>query len=226
MLNIPCLPDTCYQDAVHYWPLDKLAVRQFKKKRSTLGKIHGPVTVGKAASSSILGFFPLALSLDGQTSWIHLGDYPNSCLNDVSRCPDGVSLSFKAIITGYTSGSLLSTAAISVYHANNNIHFVLRDKEKLWEVKPNCRKFKWQTFGMSWSRENGLTTVIAGDTTTVLRDTTGRNVAPSNTSHTSVTIGQRENTMYAEAKIRDVAVWTEELGEERLSKLHSCNGMF
>ena len=226
MLNIPFLPDTCYEDAVHYWPLDKLAVREFKKKRSTLGKIHGLVTVAKAASSTNLGFSPLALSLDGQTSWIHLGDYPNSCLNDLSKCPDGVSLSFKAIITGYTSGSLLSTAAINVYHANESIHFVLRDKEKLWEVKPNCKKFKWQTFGMSWSRENGLTAVIAADTTTVLRDTTGRNVAPSNASHTSVTIGQRENTMYAEAKIRDVAMWTEELGQERLSKLHSCNGMF
>ena len=79
---------------------------------------------------------------------------------------------------------------------------------------------------MSWSRENGLTAVIAGDTTTVLHDTTGRNVVPSNTSHTTVKIGQHENTMYAEAKIRDVAVWTEEIAEERLSKLHSCNGMF
>ena len=60
----------------------------------------------------------------------------------------------------------------------------------------------------------------------MLRDTTGRTVTPSTTSHTAVMIGRPtvKNAMYAEAKIRDVALWTEELPVERSSKLHSCNG--
>ena len=212
-------------DAAHYWPLDKLAVRDFNNKGVTIGKIHGAGIIQKASLSN-LGFAPLALALDGVSSWLHLGDFPNSCISDPLQCPDGVSLSFKMLVSGYGTGYLFSSAAINVYYNDTTVHFALQVKEKLWEVKSFYRKFMWQTVEMSWSRENGLNAVILGDGTHVLRDTTGRTVTLSTTSHTAVMIGRPmvKKAMYAEAKIRDVALWTEELPEERSSKLHSCNG--
>ncbi|XP_068673513.1 polycystin-1-like [Montipora foliosa] len=223
-LHICGRTDQCYMDAAHYWPLDKPAVRDFNNKGVKMGKILGTGIVQKASLSN-LGFAPLALALDGVSSWLHLGDFPDSCISDPLQCPDGVSLSFKMLVSGYGTGYLFSSAAISVYYNDTTVHFALQVKEKLWEVKSFYRKFVWQTVAMSWSRENGLNAVILGDGTHVLRDTTGRTVTPSTTSHTAVMIGRPtvKNTMYAEAKIRDVALWTEELPVERSSKLHSCN---
>ena len=95
---------------------------------------------------------PLALALDGVSSWLHLGDFPNGCISDPLQCPDGVSLSFKMLVSGYGTGYLFSSAAISVYYNDTTVHFALQVKEKLWEVKSFYRKFMWQTVAMSWSR--------------------------------------------------------------------------
>lgn len=201
-------------------------VQDLNKEGIAVGKIHGPWTIQEALAK--LGFTPLALGLGGSSTWINLGDFPDNCVSRLAKCLYGISVSFKASVSGSGTGYLLSSAGVNVYYANDTMHFILQDKEKVWEVKHSYIKNTWQTFALSWSRANGLTTVIVGYTASVLRDPNGRTVTPTAVTHTSVTIGKpnSENAKYAEAAIRDVAFWDEEITEERMTKLHVCDGEF
>ena len=175
-----------------------------------------------------LGFASLAIALGDSNSWIDLGDFPDNCISSLSKCPDGISVSFKARAAGSGTGYILSSGGVAIYYVNETMHFIVQDKDKVWEVQGSYKKYMWQTFAMSWSRENGLTAVIVGDAATVLRERSGRTVTPSAISHTSLTIGRPngENSNYAQGAIRDVAVWEKEISEERMSSLHVCNGEF
>lgn len=201
-------------------------VQDLNKEGIAVGKIHGPWTIQEALAK--LGFTPLALGLGGSSTWINLGDFPDNCVSRLAKCLYGISVSFKASVSGSGTGYLLSSAGVNVYYANDTMHFILQDKEKVWEVKHSYIKNTWQTFALSWSRANGLTTVIVGYTASVLRDPNGRTVTPTAVTHTSVTIGKpnSENAKYAEAAIRDVTFWDEEITEDRMTKLHVCDGEF
>lgn len=201
-----------------------LFVRDLNKRR--IGNIHGPWTMKGAPPK--LGFAPLAIYLGGLTSWIDLGEYPDSCISSPSKCSDGMSVSFKASVTGIGTGYLLSSGGVAVYYVNGTMRFTLQDQDRVWEVKGSYRKHTWQTFSMSWSRANGLIAVIAGDASDVLRDPNGKTVTPPAVLHTTVTIGRpnNETAKYAQGAIRDFALWEEEISEERMSKLHVSNGEF
>ena len=146
-------------------------------------------------------------------------------------CPNGISVSFKASISGNGTGYILSSGGqsskgLAVFYMDATMHFNLRDGQKIWKVQGSYPRNTWQTFSMSWSQENGLTAVIVGDAASVLRDTCGQAVTPSADVDTSFTIGRPNNKSeeYAQCVIRDVAVWQEEISEEKMSKLHVCNG--
>lgn len=202
-------------------------VRDINKDRISKAKIHGAWTLRTATAK--LGFTPLALGLTGSSSWIDLGDFRDSCATSLSRCTGGFSASFKANVaqSGAGTGYFLSAATFNVYYVNETVHFVLQDKERVWEVKGSYVKTTWQTFAMSWSRANGLIAAIIGDvSSSVLRDPVGRTVTPSPVTHTSMTIGRPYNkkSNYVDAAIRDVALWEEEITEDRIAKLHVCDG--
>ena len=195
----------------------------------TPGTIHGPWTTQKAPTK--LGIAPLALSLAGSNTWVDLGDFKERCISSPSKCPNGISVSFEARASGNGTGYILSSGGQSskgfaIFYIDTTMHFILRDGQKFWQVHGSYQKYTWQTFAMSWSQENGLTAVIVGHTASVLRDTTGVIVTPSADSGTSFTIGRPNSKSgdYAECVIRDVAVWEDEITEEKMSKLHGCNG--
>ena len=140
-------------------------------------------------------------------------------------------MSFEASVSGNGTGYILSSGGqsskgLAVFYNDATMHFNLRDGQKIWQVHGSYQKNTWQTFSMSWSQANGLTAVIVGDTANVLRDTCGQIVTPSTDVDTSFTIGRpnSESGNYAKCVIRDVAVWEEEITEEKMSKLHVCNG--
>ena len=177
--------------------------------------------------SAKLDFKPLTLSLAGSPSWVDLGDFTENCMSSLLKCPEGISLSFKANISGSGTGYLLSTGGVTLFYVNETMYFTLQDKYKIWEVKGSYKKYTWQTFAISWSQVNGLTAVIVDDAASnVLRNASGKTVTPSAVSHASVTIGRpnTENTKYAHGDIRDVAVWEVEINVERMKTLHVCNG--
>lgn len=223
----------CYKDALHYWPMDKsiIFVQDVNGDGSKVGRIHGSWSIQEAPTK--LGITPLALSLAGSDSWVDLGDFEDSCVSSPSKCPNGISVSFKASVSGSGTGYILSSGGqsskgLAVFYTDGTMYFSLRDGQKIWQVHGSYQNNTWQTFSMSWSQENGLTAVIVGDTATVLCDTCGQVVTPSTDVDTSFTIGRPNSKSgeYAQCVIRDVAVWEEEITEQRMSKLHVCNGEF
>ncbi|KAL9957163.1 hypothetical protein ACROYT_G038767 [Oculina patagonica] len=220
----------CYKDALHYWPMDKsiIFVQDVNADGSKVGRIHGSWSIQEAPTK--LGIAPLALSLAGSDSWVDLGDFEDSCVSSPSKCPNGISVSFKASVSGSGTGYILSSGGqsskgLAVFYTDGTMYFSLRDGQKIWQVHGSYQNNTWQTFSMSWSQENGLTAVIVGDTATVLCDTCGQVVTPSTDVDTSFTIGRPNSKSgeYAHCVIRDVAVWEEEITEQRMSKLHVCN---
>ena len=206
--------------------MDKSVIFVQDLKKERIGKIHGPWTMQEAHAK--VGFAPLAIALGGSNSWIDHGDFPDSCISSPSKCPDGISVSFKARVTGSRTGYILSSGGVAIYYVNETMHFIIQDKDKAWEVQGPYKKYVWETFAMSWSRENGLTAVIVGAAANVLRDLSGKSAMPSAVLPTSLTIGRPngENATFAQGAIRDVALWKKEISEERMSSLHVCNGEF
>lgn len=175
-----------------------------------------------------LGITPQGLSLSGSSSWVDFGEFKDSCIISPSKCPNGISVSFKASVSGNETGYILSSKGLAVFYMNATMYFNVRDGQKIWQVHGSYQKNTWQTFSMSWSQENGLTAIIVGDTSNVLRDACGKSVTPSTDVGTSFTIGRSKSKSdeYAQCVIRDVAVWEEEITEEKMSKLHACSGEF
>ena len=128
-------------------------------------------------------------------------------------------------MSGNETGHILSSKGLAVFYINTTMYFDVRDGQKFWQVHGSFQKYTWQTFSMSWSQENGLTAVIVGDTSNVLRDTCGKSVTPSTDAGNTFAIGRSisKSGEYAECVIRDVAVWEEEITEERMSNLHDCS---
>ena len=137
-------------------------------------------------------------------------------------------MSFKASVTGNETGHILSSKGLVVFYTGTTMYFYVRDGQKFWQVHGSYQKNTWQTFSMSWSQENGLTAVIVGEASNVLRDTCGKSVTPTTDADSTFAIGRSisESGKYAECVIRDVAVWEEEITEEKMSKLHNCSGEF
>lgn len=137
-------------------------------------------------------------------------------------------MSFKASVSGNETGHILSSKGLAAFYIRTTMYFYVRDGQKFWQVHGSYQKNTWQTFSMSWSQENGLTAVVVGDTCNVLRDTYGKIVTPSTDADNTFAIGRSisESGDYAECVIRDVAVWEEEITEEKMSKLHVCSGEF
>lgn len=137
-------------------------------------------------------------------------------------------MSFKASVTGNETGYILSSKGLAVFYTGTTMYFYIRDGQKYWQVHGSFQKNTWQTFSMSWSQENGLTAVVVGNTSTVLRDTWGKSVTPSTDDETTFAIGRSmsKSGEYAECVIRDLAAWEEEITEEKMSKLHICSGEF
>ena len=142
-------------------------------------------------------------------------------------------MSFKANPSGNGTGYILSSGGQSsngfaIYYVDTVMYFILRDEQKIWQVQGSYQKYTWQTFAMSWSQENGLTAVIHKDSANLLRDPTGKIVTPLTDHDTLLTIGRSSDKgdAYAKAVIRDVAVWEEEITQEKMSQLHVCNGEY
>lgn len=175
-----------------------------------------------------LGITPQGLSLGGSSSWVDLGEFKDSCIVSPSKCLNGIAVSFKASLSGNETGHVLSSKGLAVFHRGTTMYFYVRNGQKFWQVHGAYQKNTWQTFSMTWSQENGLTAVIVGDTSNVLRDTCGKSVTPSTSTENTFAIGRSisESGEYAEFVIRDVAFWEEEISEEKISKLHVCNGEF
>jgi len=131
-------------------------------------------------------------------------------------------------VSGNETGHILSSRGFAVSYKGTTMNFYVRDGQKFWQVSGSYKENTWQTFSMGWSQENGLTAVIFGDTSHVLRDTYGKSVTPSTDADNTFAIGRSisESGEYAECVIRDVAVWEEEITEEKMSKLHVCSGEF
>lgn len=218
----------CYKGTSHYWPLDKsiIFIQDTQGDRSRVGRIHGSWTMQEAPTK--LGVTPQGLSLGGSSSWVDLGEFKDSCIVSPSKCPNGISASFKASVSGNETGHILSSKGLAVFYRGTTMYFYVRDGQKFWQVHGSYQRNTWQTFSMTWSQENGLTAVIVGDTSNVLRDTCGKSVTPSTNTDNTFTIGRsiNESSEYAECVIRDVAVWEEEIAEEKMAKLHVCNGEF
>ncbi|XP_022780269.1 uncharacterized protein LOC111321599 [Stylophora pistillata] len=228
--------DHCYKDTAHYWPLDKSVVYQqdVKGDGSLVGKIHGPWTIHHIPAN--LNFTPLALSLSGSHSWVDLRSVEKSeqsCIFSPSHCNNGISLSFKAYLSTNGIGYILSSGGknsngFSIYHDDGVMHFNVRDGQNIWQVQGSYESNAWHTFAMSWSHADGLTAVIGGDSTSVLRDTGGKTVTLTQASHSSLIIGRSTNMdggVHAEIVLRDVAIWEEAIAQERMSALFVCNDL-
>lgn len=227
--------DHCYKDASHYWPLDKSTIYQkdINGDGSLIGKIRGPWSLQVGPSNQ--SFTPLALSLTG-SNWVDFSfkkSGKESCVHSPSQCPNGISVSFKASISGDGTGYILSSggkssSGFAIYYVDSVMHFSLRDGQKNWKVQISFKKNNWQTFAMSWSQQNGLTAIVYNDSASVLHDPIGKivTVTPLANHLALLTIGRTgdKGDAYAKAVIRDVAVWEEEITEKKMSNLHVCNG--
>ena len=211
--------------------------QDLKGDKSLPGKIHGPWILHYVPAN--LSFTPLALSLSGSHSWIDLGskkENEESCLFSPLHCQNGISVSFKANLSAngisyFLSSGGQSSGGFSIYHVDDVMHFNLSDGQRIWQVQGSYEKNAWHAFVMSWSQGDGLTAVISGESTSVLRDTAGRIFMPKQASHSSLRIGRSmdiDGGVHADVVLRDVlrdvAIWEEAIAEERMSTLLGCNG--
>lgn len=204
--------------------------QDLKGDKSLPGKIHGRWILHYVPAN--LSFTPLALSLSGSHSWIDLGskkENEESCLFSPLHCQNGISVSFKANLSANGIGYILSSGGqssggFSIYHVDDVMHFNLRDGQRIWQVQGSYEKNAWHSFVMSWSQGDGLTAVISGESTSVLRDTAGRIFTPKQASHSSLRIGRIDGGVHADVVLRDVAIWEDAITEERMSTLLGCNG--
>ncbi|XP_078359624.1 uncharacterized protein LOC144644082 isoform X3 [Oculina patagonica] len=110
--------------------------------------------------------------LDGQGSFLKVGNFDGKCLHDPSKCPDGLSLScklkFNRVVRTYkephyildSGGHQKGTKGLSAYLLNNNLYFSVAmstDEDTLtWTVRTSIFTVRWQRVVLSWSLSDGL----------------------------------------------------------------------
>lgn len=110
--------------------------------------------------------------LDGQGSFLKVGNFDGKCLHDPSKCPNGLSLScklkFNRVVRTYkephyildSGGHKKGTRGLSAYLLNNNLYFSVAmstDEDTLtWTVRTSIFTVRWQRVVLSWSLSDGL----------------------------------------------------------------------
>ncbi|XP_053726944.1 adhesion G-protein coupled receptor D1 isoform X3 [Synchiropus splendidus] len=162
------------ESASHYWPLD--AVDGIRELWDQIG--NRPGYVNGTNLYIVEGIVNKGIYLDGDNggTFLHFGNYQNSCISDPSLCgPEGITFSFfwkncEVDDAGFAiaSGGKVISNGFSVYTnpKGGYVDFYTRGNNHRWKAEIEVPGPFWSHILFTWKKTDGLKVYINGTYTT------------------------------------------------------------
>ena len=105
-----------------------------------------------------------ALALDGSGQYVDLGDHHDSCLGDLSKCKEGLLISFFVKPLSLDDDSyLMDGGPFSVFFKDNKLFTTFMSQGYTWSAaSTELRENKWYYIRIYWNKSDGIKLMING----------------------------------------------------------------
>ncbi|XP_022798427.1 uncharacterized protein LOC111336573 isoform X2 [Stylophora pistillata] len=164
--------------------------------------------------------------------WVDLGQVNNRCLEDLSKCHEGISMSFwlqftdgRQVITLINKNITLLSVHVKDY---KNIFIRLKAGSSIWNIKRSCFPMGWFHLAITWNHrklhyyENGHQVRVSSASSALIRE----DASPFGNSTKLSVGGNQGQGAFSTLRMSDLALWTralsiEEVGDVYKKKLSS-----
>ena len=131
--------------------MDRIVNNRLSHPTLNIPVYGGPINMPGVVNNSV--------QMDGNNQYIDIGQYYDECIGNLAFCQHGITgsmwLNFHDMQNNmyyYSTGD-----SCAIFHKNGNIHVVMKQPGKEWEViVPDISQHEWHFFEYTWHPDKGL----------------------------------------------------------------------